>query len=71
VKRIARILRELLGLFVDDGSLAIAVLAWVAIIAFILPAADVGESWRALLLFLGCIAILIENLIRSARRHRS
>jgi hypothetical protein len=71
MNRISTSLRELLGLFVDDGSLAIAILAWIAVVAFILPAANVGETWRALLLFLGCIAILIENVVRSARRHRS
>ena len=29
---LATIAKELLGLFVDDGSLALAILAWVAVV---------------------------------------
>jgi hypothetical protein len=68
--RLRSILRELIGLFVDDGSLAIAILAWVGVVALALPAFGLPEVWRASLLFVGCIAILVENVARSARRSR-
>jgi hypothetical protein len=66
--RLISILREVFGLFVDDGSLAIAVLAWIGIVAFALPALGLPASMRAIILFIGCALILAENVARSARR---
>jgi hypothetical protein len=60
--------RELLGLFVDDGSLALAILAVVmlaAISAALLP--DVRMLTGALLLF-GCLGVLLANLATAVRR---
>jgi hypothetical protein len=63
---IASIGKELLGLFVDDGSLALAILAWVGVIA-------ATTSWLGLdgpladgALFAGLVAILLENVLRRA-----
>jgi len=56
-----------LGLFVEDGSLALAILALVAIAA-ILAAAAAPALLVGLVLFLGCLAVLVENVVR-ARRH--
>jgi membrane protein implicated in regulation of membrane protease activity len=66
--RLTAALRELLGLFVDDGSLALAILAWIGIVALALPALGLPGNWRAVALFLGCALILAENVARSARR---
>jgi len=71
MSRLGAIFRELIGLFIDDGSLAIGILVWIAIVALALPALGVPEVWRAILLFIGCVVILIENVTRSARRSRS
>jgi membrane protein implicated in regulation of membrane protease activity len=71
VSRLVEILREIVGLFIDDGSLAIAILVWIAIVALLLPALGLPEVWRAILLFVGCVVILIENVARSVRRRRS
>jgi hypothetical protein len=60
--------RELLALFVDDGSLALAVLAWVAITVVAFPMLPVGRGWLAVVLFAGLALILIENLVRTARQ---
>jgi len=68
--RLISILREIFGLFIDDGSLAIAILAWVGIVAFALPAFGLPGIWRAVILFVGCVLILAENVARSARRSR-
>jgi membrane protein implicated in regulation of membrane protease activity len=70
VSRVVEILREIVGLFIDDGSLATAILVWVAIVALLLPALGLPEVWRAILLFVGCVVILIENVARSVRRRR-
>ena len=58
------VVRELFGLFVDDGSFAIAILVWVALLWLLPMAAD----WRALVLFGGLAAILIESALRRARQ---
>ncbi len=61
------ILRELWGLFVDDGSLAIALVLWCAIAGFGLPRSGMSDPWQGPVLGLGCLAILIANVLVSAR----
>jgi hypothetical protein len=62
--------RELVRLFVDDGSLAVAVLAWVAVAALAFPALPINRGWLAVALFAGIALILVENLLRAARSRR-
>jgi hypothetical protein len=62
------VLKEFVGLFIDDGSLAIAILVAVGLIAALLHYGLMPPIVGGLLLFLGLAAILIENLLRSARR---
>jgi len=62
--------RELLGLFVDDGSLALAVLAWIAVAVLAFPALPIDGGWLAVALFVGIALILVENLLRAARRRK-
>jgi len=62
------ILREVLHLFVDDGSLAVALILWSAAAFWLLPALPVNTGWDAVVLLLGYLAILGENLRRSTRR---
>lgn len=64
----SRVLRELAGLFVDDGSLALALVIWAAVAGYGLPHLPVPRDWDAPILFLGCVLILLENLYRSTRR---
>jgi hypothetical protein len=61
-------LRELVGLFVDDGSLALTILAVVmlaGILATLMP--DLHQAAGALLLF-GCLGVLVANVATAARR---
>jgi hypothetical protein len=60
--------RELIALFVDDGSLALAVLAWVLVAVLAFPALPIPGDWLAVALFGGLALILVENLLRTARR---
>jgi hypothetical protein len=63
------VLRELLGLFVDDGSLALAILAVVMLAAIsvaLIP--DIPLVAGAILAF-GCLGVLLANLAIAARRH--
>jgi hypothetical protein len=64
---IKTILTELLGLFVDDGTLVVAVLAWVAGTALCLRGHLIDPRTGAVMLFLGIAALLAENIARSAR----
>lgn len=63
-------LRELWGLFVDDGSLAVALVLWCAAAGLGLRLLPVANALDAPLLFAGCLAILIVNVARAARRYR-
>jgi hypothetical protein len=62
------VLRELIGLFVDDGLLALTVVAVVVlagIVAVLMPDAHLAAG--AILLF-GCLGALLANVARAARR---
>ena len=65
---IETIAKELLGLFVDDGSLALAILAWVAVVAALLSVSALPGGVAGILLFAGLVGILIENVLRRARK---
>ena len=65
---LANMLRELAGLFVDDGALALAIIAIVAlagIVAMLIP--DVPLAAGAILLF-GCLGVLLSNVARAGQR---
>ena len=68
MKWIATVLSELVGLFVDDLGFTLTILAWIALSALLLPRLGLAAAWGAPLLFLGCAAILVENVRRAARR---
>ncbi len=59
---------EFIGLFVDDGSLAVAVLVWVGASWLLLPRLGLPEGWPAPILFIGLALILIESALRRARQ---
>jgi len=67
LRTLKTILDELIGLFVDDGSLALAILFWI-LIAAALPRLGLPLAWSGPILFLGLLAILIENIARRANR---
>jgi hypothetical protein len=69
MKTLLAILREVAGLFVDDGSLALAILAVVAVAAFLAIVLKVSALAVGLVLLGGCVAVLIENVIRTAQRN--
>ncbi|MDN3564627.1 hypothetical protein ACFQY5_17970 [Paeniroseomonas aquatica] len=59
---------EIVSLFVDDGSLALALVLWCAAVGlarFILPQMFLAAAGAAL--FLGCAAILLVNVLQTAR----
>ena len=66
MKWLRRLVRELWGLFVEDGRYAGAILIWVALSAFVLPKV-LPSTWNGPALFVGLIAILFANVRRSAK----
>ena len=73
------VLRELLGLFVDDGSLALAILLWLLLLWFALRRMHLpvgggtgGGAWGGagggIILFVGLAAILVESVLRFSRK---
>jgi hypothetical protein len=59
---------EIFGLFVDDGAFAVAIVAWLALLWWLLPRVGLGASWNALLLVAGLVAILVDSVLRRARK---
>lgn len=61
-------LRELLGLFVDDGALALAIVTTVAsaaMVAALVPQVPLAPGG---VLVLGCLGALLLSVIRAGRR---
>jgi hypothetical protein len=64
------IAREILGLFVDDGSFAIVILIWLILTIAVLPRVAPAAHWSAPALFAGLALILIESVLRYSRKNR-
>ena len=60
--------RKLVGLFIDDGTLAAVVLVWIAICGLLLPLVGLVPPWPGAMLFVGLALILVENTLRAAKR---
>jgi hypothetical protein len=62
------VVRELLGLFVDDGALAfeiVAVVVLTGVSAILIPGAPLAAGS---ILLLGCLGVLFANVTTAARR---
>ena len=69
MRTLIEILREVAGLFIDDGSLALAILAVVGVAAFLTIILKASALVVGLVLLGGCAVVLIENVIRTAQRN--
>jgi hypothetical protein len=67
MRQMAGILRELLGLFVDDVGFSLTILLCLTAIA-LLPDAPVLLSLKGLMLFLGLVASLVGHCLRHVGR---
>lgn len=61
-------LRKVFGLFVDDGSLALSILVWIFALYVVTQVVPIEQGGTAPVLFLGCVGILIENVLRASRQ---
>ena len=57
-----------IGLFIDDGSLALAILVLIAAATVAVKAAWLAPLGGGILLLAGCIALLLESVYRAARK---
>ncbi len=62
------ILGEIVGLFVDDGRFALAIVLWLVVAWAVLPRLGIAAAGQAVVLFAGLALILLENAARRARR---
>jgi hypothetical protein len=62
------VVRELFGLFVDDVSLALAILAVVMLAALSVALVPDAPLVTGAILLFGCLGVLWANVARAARR---
>jgi hypothetical protein len=62
------VFRELLGLFVDDGALALEILAVVMLAAISVALIPDAPLAAGAVLLLGCLGVLSASVARAARR---
>jgi hypothetical protein len=60
---------EFIDLFVDDSSLAAAVLVWLGACWLLLPRFGLPSTWPTVVLFAGLVLILAESTVRRAGEH--
>ncbi len=66
---IRTVVREVFGLFVDDGSFALAILLWLGVVRLAASHIRLGVP-GGVILAAGLLLVLIENLVRSSRRKK-
>ncbi len=59
---------EVVGMFIDDGALALLSLILIAAVTAVVKFTAVSALWGALALLVGCLAILAESVRRASRR---
>ena len=64
-------LAELVGMFIDDGQLALTLVALIAIVTLLVKFAGIGGLAGGLLLLAGAIGLLVESVYRDARRKKA
>ena len=64
-------LAELIGMFIDDGQLALTLVALIAIVTLLVKLAGIGGLAGGLLLLAGAIGLLVESVYRDARRKKA
>jgi hypothetical protein len=61
-------LAELVGMFIDDGQLALTLIVLISVVTLAVKSAWIGPLAAGIALLAGCIALLLESVFRHARR---
>jgi hypothetical protein len=64
-------LAGLVGMFIDDGQLALTLVALIAIVTLLVKLVGIGGLAGGLLLLAGAIGLLVESVYRDARRKKA
>jgi hypothetical protein len=64
---LANMLRELAGLFVDDGALALAIIAVVAFAGMVATSTPQASLAAGAVLLLGCLGVLFASAVVAGR----
>jgi hypothetical protein len=67
MKLLRAAIAEVLGMFIDDGSLALALLVLIGAVTAAVKAGWLGALGGGLALLAGCVALLVESVWRAAR----
>ncbi|MEZ2131372.1 MULTISPECIES: hypothetical protein [unclassified Sinorhizobium] len=59
--------RELVGLFIDDGALALAAFLLILLVVAAVKLAHVNGLIAAIVLLIGCVLVVAESVVRAAR----
>jgi hypothetical protein len=65
-----QIIREITGMFIDDGSLALFAVILIATISAAVEFAGLPPLAGGVLLLAGCLGVLTESVHRAARQRR-
>jgi hypothetical protein len=68
MKLLRAIVDETLGMFIDDGALALLAVVLIGVVGIASVLIHVPELVICLALLVGCVAILAYSAIRAARR---
>jgi hypothetical protein len=68
---LARAIRGLIGLFIDDGTLALTLIVVLATVGVLARIGEIGEVLAMTVLVAGAIAALLVNVIRAAATQKS
>jgi hypothetical protein len=68
MKMLVAVFRELAGLIVDDGSLALAIVAVVVVAGLLESLLPDFSLMAGVILLCGCLGVLLANVTRTARR---
>lgn len=61
-------IQEVIGLFIDDGSFALAIVVWVGLVGLLSWQVASARPWCGAALFAGLAVILAESALRRARK---
>jgi hypothetical protein len=67
VRALYAVAAELVAMFIDDGRLALTLLALVGLVTLAVKVAWIGPLAGGLLLLAGCVGLLVESVLRKAR----
>jgi hypothetical protein len=67
---VTRMVRGLVGLFVDDGTLALTLIVVLATVSALANVGAIGKSLAMALLVAGTIGALLVNVTRAAKRSK-